>query len=135
MQKPSILALLGPATLGLAACGSPQAEQQADTQAATLDQPGFEDKAVTAGQAHAEALELVGHLESADMDRTAKADALEDLDRLINANIIEFPKDMRAKLSEDVTSARSAFENKDEEGLQVAAASIRAALTGTQMPG
>lgn len=135
MHKTKILALVVPATLALAACGSPQAEQQAETQATTLDQPGFEDRSITPVEAKSEALELVDHLESGDLDRTATADVLEDLDRLINANIVAFPEAIRGKLVEDVTSARSAFENNDEQGLKVAAESIGTALTGTQMPG
>ena len=55
--------------------------------------------------------------------------ALEDLDRLINDNIVEFPEDMRAGLTEDVQSARSALESDDMGGVQDAASSIQNRLS------
>ena len=122
--KYSILAL--PLVFALSACGSPQAQQ---TEASTLDQPGFEDRSATSSEAQSEALTLAQRLASDNLDRAQAAVALEDLDRLINDNIVEFPEDMRAGLTEDVQSARSALESDDMGGVQDAASSIQNRLS------
>ena len=125
--KYSILAL--PLVFALSACGSPQAQQEEQTEASTLDQPGFEDRSATSSEAQSEALTLAQRLASDNLDRAQAAVALEDLDRLINDNIVEFPEEMRAGLTEDVQSARSALESDDMGGMQDAASSIQNRLS------
>ena len=117
--------------LAISACSDQQAQQEEHVQTATLDQPGFEDKPVTSSQAESEALTLAGHLASGDLEGTEAADALEDLDRLVNDNIVKFPEDIRPVLTEDIQSARSALEAGDMDGLKEAAIRIQRALSGS----
>ena len=120
-----------PLTLAFAltACGSPQAEQDGETEATMTQEAGVDGTSATPGQAIPEAQALAGRLAAGDMDRSETATALEDLDRLVNDNIIDFPEAIRPKLTEDIASARSAFEAQDAQGLQEAATSIQNTLS------
>lgn len=118
-------------SLAVAACGSPQAEQDGDAEKAMTEGPGVDGTAVTPGQAMFEARTLAAHLTSGEMDRGETAVALEDLDRLVNDNIVEFPEAIRPKLTEDITSARLALKAEDMQGLQEAAVSIENTLSAT----
>ena len=117
--------------LALAGCGSQQAEEVGQTDTAMTEEPGVDGDAATEGQARSEAATLAGRIASGEMDRTETAVALEDLDRLVNDNPIDFPADIRPSLTEDIQSARSAFEAQDMEGLQEAATLIETTLSGS----
>ncbi|WP_144097907.1 hypothetical protein [Croceicoccus sediminis] len=129
--RPATIAVPLMLALSLAACGDPTAQDQGETDASMSDQPGVEVGPVTQGQAQAEAKELALRLASGDLASSEAAVALEDLDRVINDNIVEFPEDMRAGLSEDVASARDALTANDMEGLQEAATRIESKLSGS----
>ena len=116
--------------LVLAGCGNPEAEEVGETDTAMTDQPGVDGQPATASQAQSEATTLAGRIASGEMDRTETATALEDLDRLVNDNPIDFPAEMRPSLTEDIESARTAFEARDMQGVQEAAASIQTTLSG-----
>ena len=88
-----------PLALVVTACGSPQAEQEAKSEATTLDQPGFEGRPATAAEAQSEAATLAGRLASGDLNSSEAAVALEDLDRLVNDNIVDFPESIRPGLT------------------------------------
>ncbi len=125
--KYAMLAL--PLALAVSACGDQAAENEGQVQEATVDQPGFEDRSATPAEAQSEAMTLAEHLASGDLNSAEAADALEDLDRLVTANIVDFPQDIRPGLTEDVEAARSALESQDMEGLQEAATRIQAKLS------
>ena len=120
-----------PLALVVTACGSPQAEQEAKSEATTLDQPGFEGRPATAAEAQSEAATLAGRLASGDLNSSEAAVALEDLDRLVNDNIVDFPESIRPGLTQDIQSAHTALESNDMEGLQEAAGSVRNRLSAT----
>ncbi len=126
-MKYAMLAL--PLALAVSACGDQQAQQEEQVEAATLDQPGFEDKSVTPSEARSEALTLAGRLSAGDLDAAEAAIALQDLDRLITANIVEFPEDIRPGLTGDIESAHDALTAEDMAALQEAATSIETRLT------
>ena len=74
---------------------------------------------------------LAERIASGDLEQGELSVALEDLDRLVNDNPVDFPEDMRPSLTEDIQSARMAMESEDSEALQEAAASIQATLSGS----
>ena len=115
----------------VAACGSPEAQQDGDAEVAMTQEPGVDGTNATAGQAVSEAQDLALRLAAGEMDRSETAAALEDLDRLVNDNPLDFPETIRPKLTEDIASARSAFEAQDAQGLQEAATSIRNTLSAS----
>ena len=78
-----------------------------------------------------EAAALAERIASGDLEQGELSVALEDLDRLVNDNPVDFPEDMRPSLTEDIQSARMAMESEDSEALQEAAASIQATLSGS----
>lgn len=127
-MKYAMLAL--PLALAISACGDKQAQSEEKVEAATLDQPGFEDKPVTPSEARSEALTLAGRLASDNLDSAKAAVTLEDLDRLVNDNIVKFPENIRTGLTEDIKSARDALEATDMHGLKEAAIRIQAKLNG-----
>ncbi|WP_299310027.1 hypothetical protein [uncultured Croceicoccus sp.] len=128
MKTLCYLSLLLPVSLALSACGDDAAHEQGEVQQATVDEPGFEDTAATPSQLRSEAMELAQHLESGTLDMSETAVVLEDLDQLVTANIVEFPEDIRAKLTQDIAAAKSALETSDANGVAEAAASIESTL-------
>lgn len=113
----------------VAACGSPEAHQDGDAEVTMTQEAGVDGTNATAGQAMSEAQDLSGRLAAGEMDRSETVVALEDLDRLVNDSPLDFPQTIRPKLTEDIASARSAFEAQDAQGLQEAATSIRNTLS------
>ena len=129
IRKMKYVMLALPLALAVSACGDQQAQEEVQAEDATLDQPGFEDKSVTPSEARAEALTLAGNLSTGDLDTAQAAIALEDLDRLVTANIVEFPEEVRPGLTEDLQSAHAALTAEDMSALQEAATSIENRLT------
>ena len=130
--KISLLAL--PLALAVSACGdkeTAQEKQEQQVQAATIDQPGMDGQPATPSEARSEAITLAGHIASGDLGRADAEVALEDLSRLINDNIADFPKDMQPTLIEDIQSAQSALEADDMGGLQEAAVAIQNKISGS----
>ena len=117
--------------LALAGCGGQQAEETGQTETAMTDEPGVDREAVTPGQARSEAAALAGRIASGEMDRSETAVVLEELDRLVNDNPIDFPADIRPTLTEDIQSARLAFEAQDMAAFQEAALSFQNKLSGS----
>ena len=118
-------------SLALAGCGTQEAEQVGQAETAMTDEPGVDGGAVTAGEARSEAAALAERISSGDLEQGELSVALEDLDRLVNDNPVDFPEDRRPSLTEDIQSARMAMESEDSEALQEAAASIQATLSGS----
>ena len=132
MRKISILALALPLVLAVSACGDPEAQEEAQVETSTLEQPGFEDTAVTSEEALSEATTLAGHLATGGMGSAEAAVVLEDLDRLVTANIVEFPEDIRTSLTEDIQSARDALDTNDMPALQEAGQQMQDRLLNAQ---
>ncbi|NCP22916.1 MAG: hypothetical protein GW854_02070 [Erythrobacter sp.] len=118
-------------SLALAGCGTQEAEEVGQAETAMTEEPGVDGAAVTAGEARSEAAALAGRIASGELEQDELAVALEDLDRLVNDNPVDFPADMRPSLTEDIQSARTAMESQDSEALQEAAASIQTTLSGS----
>ena len=118
-------------SLALAGCGTQEADEVGQAETAMTEEPGADGGAVTAGEARSEAAALAGRIASGELEQDELAVALEDLDRLVNDNPVDFPADMRPSLTEDIQSARTAMESQDSEALQEAAASIQTTLSGS----
>tara|TARA_A100001391_G_scaffold273_2_gene638 strand:+ start:54038 stop:54475 length:438 start_codon:yes stop_codon:yes gene_type:complete len=129
IRKVTYALLALPVVLAISACGDPEAQQEEQLETATLDEPGLEDTSVTPDEAQSEALTLAAHLASGELDNAEVATTLEDLDRLITANIVEFPEDIRPGLTGDLESAHAALTAEDMGALQEAATSIENRLT------
>ena len=119
-------------SLALAGCGTREADEVGQAETAMTEEPGVDGAAVTAGEARSEAAVLAGRIASGELGQDELAVALEDLDRLVNDNPVDFPADMRPSLTEDIQSARTAMESQDSEALQQAAASIQTTLSGSE---
>ena len=132
MKKPGYLFLLLPVSMALSACGDEAPQEQGAVQQATVEEPGFEDTAATSSQLRSEAMELAQHLQSSTLDMAESSAALEDLDQLVTANIAEFPETIRAQLTQDIASAKSALQSSDADGVAEAAASIASTLADAQ---
>ncbi|WP_137679807.1 hypothetical protein [Aurantiacibacter suaedae] len=132
MRKISIMLLALPLVIAVSACGDPEAREEAQVEAATLEQPGFEDTAVTTDEALSEATTLAGHLAAGGMGSAEAAVVLEDLDRLVMANIVEFPEDIRTSLTEDIQSARDALGSNDMPALQEVGTRMQDTLLNAQ---
>ena len=132
MRKISIVALTLPLVLAVSACGDPEAQEEAQVETATLEQPGFEDTAVTTDEALSEATTLAGHLAAGGMGSAEAAVVLEDIDSLVTANIAAFPEDIRTSLTEDIQSARDALDSNDMPALQEAGNQMQDRLLDAQ---
>lgn len=115
--------------LALAACGTQEAEEVGQAETAMTEEPGVDGTTATAGEARSEAAALAGRIASGELEQGELAVALEDLDRLVNDNPVDFPADMRPSLTEDIRSARTAMESQDMAAVQEAAASIQTTLS------
>ncbi|MWV26376.1 hypothetical protein [Aurantiacibacter rhizosphaerae] len=126
----TLLAL--PLALAISACGADHTEenQEAQTEAATLEQPGFDGTPATPEEARTEALELAGHLAAGDLSVSEAEIVLNDLSTLINDHIGDFPAETRVNLTQDIESAQSALESDYMQGVAEAAAQIENRITG-----
>ena len=117
--------------LALAACGTQEAEEVGEAETTMTEEPGVDGTAATAGEARSEAAALAGRIASGELEQDELAVALEDLDRLVNDNPVDFPEAIRPSLTEDIQSARTAMESSDMAAVQEAAASIQTTLSGS----
>ena len=117
--------------LALAACGTQEAEEVGEAETTMTEEPGVDGTAATAGEARSEAVALAGRIASGELEQDELAVALEDLDRLVNDNPVDFPEAIRPSLTEDIQSARTAMESSDMAAVQEAAASIQTTLSGS----
>ena len=129
--KYALLAL--PLALAVTACGNPQEKQAEETQAQTVDEPGFENEpAATPSEARDEAYTLSSKLSSGDLEPGEAVKVLDDLDNLVSENLTDFPEDVRPTLTEDIQSARDALEAEDEGGMREAAMHFQKTLSGAE---
>ncbi len=131
MTNRMIIALAAlPLALAVSACGNPQEKQAEEVQAATVEQPGLDGQAATPSQARTEALELAQHLSSGHLEPGQAIKVLDDLDKLVSENLVDFPEDIRPALTEDIQSARDALEADDKAAMQEAATQFQKKLAG-----
>lgn len=115
--------------MAVAGCGSKKADEVGQVDASMNDEPGVQEGAVTAAQARSEAAALAGRLASGKLANAEAAVALEDLDRLVNDNIVEFPEAIRPELTQCIQSARASLESGDMKGVKQAAIEIQSFIS------